>query len=64
MRDFAIIIIFLSCLYTCAGVKRVYEDVQKIKEHLIPEIEEVADTIYVHKKDTIIIQYDYRNEEE
>ena len=64
MRDFAIILIFLFCLYTCAGVKRIYEDVREIKEYLLPEIEEVTDTIYVHKKDTIIIHYDYRNEEE
>jgi hypothetical protein len=64
MRDFAIILIFMFCLYTCTGVKRIYEDVREIKEYLVPEIEEVADTIYVHKRDTIIIQYDYRNEEE
>ena len=54
----------MFCLYTCAGVKRVYEDVRDIKKCLVPEKQEVADTIYVHKKDTIIIRYDYRNEEE
>lgn len=64
MREFAKILIFIMCLYTCGGVKRIHEDVQEIKEYLVPEIEEVADTIYVHKRDTIIIQYDYRNEEE
>lgn len=63
MRDFAIILIFLFCLYTCAGVKMIYEDIREIKEYLVPEIEEVADTIYVNKKDTVI-QHVYRNEEE
>ena len=48
----------------CLILRDVRHDVREIKEYLVPEIEEVADTIYVHKKDTIIIQYDYRNEEE
>jgi hypothetical protein len=48
----------------CLILRDVRHDVREIKEYLVPEIEEVVDTIYVHKKDTIIIQYDYRNEEE
>ena len=36
---------------------------REIKEYLVPETKEVADTIYVHKKDTII-HYVYGNEEE
>ena len=48
----------------CLILRDVRHDVREIKEYLVPEIEDVADTIYVHKKDTIIIQYDYRNEEE
>lgn len=48
----------------CLILRDVRHDVREIKEYLVPEVEEVVDTIYVHKKDTIIIQYDYRNEEE
>ena len=47
----------------CLMLRDVRHDVRGIKDYLVPEIEEVADTIYIHKKDTII-QYDYRNEEE
>lgn len=47
----------------CLALRDVRHDVREIKEYLVPEIEEVADTIYVHKKDTII-QHVYRNEEE
>ena len=47
----------------CLILRDVCHDVREIKEYLVPEIEEVADTIYVHKKE-VIIQYDYRNEEE
>ena len=48
----------------CLILRDVRHDVREIKEYLVPETKEVVDTIYVHKKDTIIIQYDYRNEEE
>lgn len=47
----------------CLILRDVRHDVREIKEYLVPEIEEVPDTIYVHKKE-VIIQYDYRNEEE
>lgn len=47
----------------CLILRDVRHDVREIKEYLVPEVEKVVDTIYVHKKDTII-QYDYRNEEE
>ena len=60
MRDFfiAVCAIFLFLILCDTWI-----DVKKIKEHLVPEIEEVVDTIYVHKKE-VIIQYDYGNEEE
>jgi hypothetical protein len=48
----------------CLILRDVRHDVREIKEYLVPETKEVVDTIYVHKKDTIIIKYDYRNEEE
>ena len=47
----------------CLILRDVRHDVREIKEYLVPETEEVVDTIYVHKKDTII-QYVYGNEEE
>lgn len=47
----------------CLILRDVRHDVREIKEYLVPEVEKVADTIYVHKKE-VIIQYDYRNEEE
>lgn len=47
----------------CLALRDVRHDVREIKEYLVPEIEEVADTIYVHKKDTIR-EHVYRNEEE
>lgn len=47
----------------CLILRDVRHDVREIKEHLVPETKEVTDTIYVHKKE-VIIQYDYRNEEE
>ena len=47
----------------CLILRDVRHDVREIKEYLVPETKEVADTIYVHKKDTII-HYVYGNEEE
>lgn len=57
-------LIAVCSISLCLILRDVRHDVREIKKYLVPEIEEVADTIYVHKKDTIIIQYDYRNEEE
>ena len=57
-------VIAVCSVLLCLILRDVRHDVREIKEYLVPEIEEVVDTIYVHKKDTIIIQYDYRNEEE
>ena len=47
----------------CLMLRDVRHDVRGIKDYLVPETKEVVDTIYVHKKDTII-QYVYGNEEE
>ena len=47
----------------CLILHDVRHDVREIKEYLVPETKEVPDTIYVHKKE-VIIQYEYRNEEE
>jgi hypothetical protein len=57
-------VIAVCSVLLCLILRDVRHDVREIKKYLVPEIEEVVDTIYVHKKDTIIIQYDYRNEEE
>lgn len=57
-------LIAVCSISLCLILHDVRHDVHEIKRYLKTEIEEVADTIYVHKKDTIIIQYDYRNEEE
>lgn len=57
-------LIAVCSILLCLILRDIRHNVRKIKEYLVPEIEEVADTIYVHKKDTIFIQYDYRNEEE
>lgn len=46
----------------CLILRDVRHDVREIKDYLVPEVEEVVDTIYVHKKDTII-HYVYGNEE-
>lgn len=56
-------LIAVCSILVCLILHDVRQDVREIKKHLVPEIEEVADTIYVHKKE-VIIQYDYRNEEE
>ena len=50
-------LIAVCSILLCLILRDVRHDVREIKEYLVPEIEEVADTIYVHKKDTIIIQY-------
>lgn len=55
-------LIAVCSILLCLILHDVRHDVREIKEYLVPEIEEVADTIYVHKKE-VIIQYDYRNEE-
>ena len=51
------------CVALCLFTWNIAKDVHEIKRYLKTETEEVADTIYVHKKDTII-QYVYGNEEE
>lgn len=56
-------LIAVCSISLCLILRDVRYDVREIKDYLVPETKEVADTIYVHKKDTIIIQYDYRNEE-
>lgn len=55
-------LIAVCSILLCLILHDVRHDVREIKEYLVPEIEEVADTIYINKRDTII-QYDYRNEE-
>jgi hypothetical protein len=67
MKEFIGSVSFVTAVCSillCLILRDVRHDVREIKEYLVPEVEEVVDTIYVHKKDTIIIQYDYRNEEE
>lgn len=56
-------LIAVCSVLLCLILRDVRHDVREIKEYLVPEIEEVVDTIYIHKKDTII-QHVYRNEEE
>ena len=57
-------LIAVCSILVCLILHDVRHDVHEIKRYLKTETKEVVDTIYVHKKDTIIIQYDYRNEEE
>lgn len=56
-------LIAVCSILLCLILHDVRHNVREIKEYLDTEIEEVVDTIYIHKKDTII-QYVYRNEEE
>lgn len=56
-------LIAVCSILLCLFLRDMRNDVREIKEYLVPETEKVVDTIYVHRKDTII-QYGYRSEEE
>ena len=56
-------LIAVCSILLCLILRDVRHDVREIKEYLVPEVEEVTDTIYINKKE-VIIQHVYRNEEE